>query len=488
MLSRGVADALDAAEPEHDRAIQLAALLGRVVATSEWAAVCADAQISPPDAVVDQLARQGLIRVDEGALAFTHELLRETVAKRATETGRHLEDHARCARVVAALYPSGYPDRAERVGEHLLAAGQTEAALGPLLEAAHERFNRTEYAATHALLTRRDDAIAGLGLGHDDPRWRAGAARRMTTCLMEGQALRGLEVAEEVLDSGSELQDATTGEALLTLGFVHCHHLQQPQEGIAYQRRSVEVYEALGDHSSAGRGVFTQAGPWLRTGNLPRAQEATEEAMRHFEACGDTRGVMAVWLMRGMIQMAAGDPVQARAYFLNVPPLCAGGQHPFDEARVQVNLGNAAITLGEVSAARAHYRECLRRSEALGIAWQALEARVGLVRCDLEEGLFEEARSILGPLRRAAEEERHIYVAMSSGLAAVAVAAGRRAWGAWDDAWAAYRAKREASPYMEKVVANLAETAARLAREAGDEARAAAADAEVAEWEQRLRR
>ncbi len=147
--------------PEHEgHALELAAVLGQQVDEEEWRAVCDLASVQFPTGLAGSLVEQRLARAGpDGRLAiwsFVHGLLRESLIRRARDNGRWDAHNRACANM---LHGRSGPGLAERLAGHLLASGEWERALGPLLDGARERMTEGAYSAAEELLDRRADTM-----------------------------------------------------------------------------------------------------------------------------------------------------------------------------------------------------------------------------------------------------------------------------------------------------------------------------------------
>ncbi len=175
-------DRLLADRPASDGlALELAAALGPAPDPEEWSQVCARANAHATPQLVDALLSVRLARApDEGAVGwrFAQGMFREALLRRARRAGRAAAHHMRCAEMLAASGDSGGADRPERLGRHLLAAGDPAAALRPLLEAARRHFETGACARAQLCLAEREGALTALAVGPGDPRHAEGTLLR----------------------------------------------------------------------------------------------------------------------------------------------------------------------------------------------------------------------------------------------------------------------------------------------------------------------
>jgi serine/threonine protein kinase/tetratricopeptide (TPR) repeat protein len=212
-------------------ALEVAAWIGREVDLAEWTAAC-----KVPDALPERLAEARLAAVTDGRLVFAHPMLREALQRSAEARGRAQDEHA----AIAAMLRER-PGQEARLGRHLLAAGQAEAALDPLLQPDLE------------LLDLRDEALTGLATPETDARWGEGWLRRAETLLGLARAAVALPVAQRLRDHArvqgwaSLLPDATR-----VLAQVHAA-LGDPAAADALLDEAIAMFEARGDAEGVAR-------------------------------------------------------------------------------------------------------------------------------------------------------------------------------------------------------------------------------------------
>jgi len=159
------------------RWLQIAATLGNPVATAEVVAACRHHGAPFRRGPFDRLVRRGLLlRTDDG-WAFTHGLLAESIQQGLPDDVRR-RLHRDCAHALQALGDQGGVVPSARIGRHLLAAGEPEAALQPLLDAVDRRYLTSAYEEALELLDGREEAVATLGLAPHDRRTLLGVLAR----------------------------------------------------------------------------------------------------------------------------------------------------------------------------------------------------------------------------------------------------------------------------------------------------------------------
>ncbi len=299
--------------PDSDRlCVQLAAVLGQEFDDLEWRDVCARAQVSPSLALVDRLLSERLIAMREygGEIAwgFAHGMLRETNELLAAEAGRLPELQRLCAEMLAER---GDPEPGERIGRHLLAAQEYEAALGPLLAGATVRREAGEFRNAELLLTDREEALRELRVPEADRRWVQGWV-----------LMASLEVERHRLDRASTLAahaQAVAAEA----GFVRLEGWARQVLGRVYGltgqleaafeqlREAASGAEAVGDAELAAACRAGQGMANLLQDKLEDAAACCRDARRSYADSGQSLGAASMSLQLSTITLRAGRPSEA---------------------------------------------------------------------------------------------------------------------------------------------------------------------------------
>jgi len=461
-------------------ALEIAATLGTAVDRREHLGACQAAGLAPPPELAESLVANRLaVRTEEG-WTFVHAMLRESVERLAREAGRGPAYHRACAAFLADRETAGERGVAERLGRHLVQAGELEAALGPLLRGARERRERSDYRGAQALLHQRDEILDTLGAAEDD-------ARRG-----EGWVLR----------ARIHLHQGTLGEV-----FRWAERAEAAAAGLGWTATRAEAVRLLGD---AAR----------RRGDLDRAAELYE---RCAALGGATNGAAASLWGLGDLARQRGGLERARALFARSEALFLELGDPHGVADHLIGLGDVARHTGDFATARRSYEEAGARFEELGNRYGVSRGINGLgeiarLSGDLPgaDGLYQGAASILASLRSADEvfpRFNRALVALALGdvaraagileecqvrleemgwgsllacvhLARLPCLAKSRDWSAWDGAFTLGAAAVRSARLIDPDIPWIAELAARTAEAAGQEARARAARELAAEQRQ----
>ena len=415
--------------PPQDRvALELAAALGPRVVTAEWEEVCAMAGVQPSRGLLSALLEQRLVRAPRQprlhGWSFAHAMLRESVERAAAEAGRREDHHRVCARMVAKR---SAPDR---LGRHLLAAGEAVDAVEALLRAARLRLAEGELREAEALLAEQELALAAAGLDPRD-RWAAeGRVIRAQLALILGRPDEAAELADEVGDVSREHGWSELSAAAGSVRARLAQYEGYPREGaVALVELLAEVEESANERAVAE--VRRDLGQLLtRSGEVAGAREHLEAALPVLERVGDSGDVGLASAALARVHRMAGDSARAAAWLSRAVDCfeAYGSRHL--QALAKLEQGDAARVRGDLAAASRHYRQARDELAEVG-ARESVWAEVLLGVVAVREGRLAEARAAFADFlgSQVASSRRD--------LAAVA-----RAWllatvaGEWDfDAW-----------------------------------------------------
>ena len=355
-------------------ALHVGCALGMETDRQDWIDTCARLGIAEP-AVVDELAdalcahRLAEPR-DSGisGLIFTHPLVWESLRRDAVDAGQWERVNRACAEMLADR-PSAHRLQ-ERLGLHLLAAGQLEESLAPLLAGARRSLDIGELSAAGALLDRRDEVMTELGVPPSDERWGEGRIARVRVLGNRGDFVQSQSVSSDLAEASRRHGwRAILPEALRYLG------LSQLKLGRLLESEAMfTLAEMTASQQDTDTARITVARCAMSRGTISRIRGSLDEALAalstscsHFEALGDRTGVAdckaeigAAWLTLTHRLDRAEDAIgEALALYEQL-----GNQVGI--ATCVNTLGDTHRRRGDLGAAERSYRRALTEFDRLG--------------------------------------------------------------------------------------------------------------------------
>ena len=448
---------------------ELAACLGADVDAAQWRAACRAAFLPVPDGLQGSLVSAGFARSTPEGWAFVQPMLRETLLRRARETGHHAALHRACASVLESegTLP---PETAARLGRHLVEAGEPGTAADLLECAVDELLDAGEFRAAAGAL---DDLDRALATGDPARRLRANIARTRIH-IHRGALTEAGHLAEHVVDAARALGRKDL-EASALLSWAHVARLEA-ETTCARERYGLaeSQFTAIGDDHGVASCLRARA--QMRGPGSPDSAERTrlfEAARERFVAAGDDVAVADCTRGLGQLAQARGDheaaerltsealaAFQAEDNMLGVA-LCVGG------------LAELARYRGDLEAAEVGYRRALSAYERIGSAAAILpQLNLGLVLLLRED--YPAARRVLDAARRELERygRRAWLAAVHANLLPCAAAAAD--WAAFDQHLETASALLEETGMADDDILWTLERATQLAAEQPERARAVA--------------
>ena len=451
-------------------ALEIAAALGPDVDRKEWETASRAVGSPAPPQLLDRLLASHLaVRTEEG-WRFVHPMLRESLERMAREAGRWPGHNRGCAAMLLGRAAAGERGIAERLGRHLLLAGQPAPAVDFLLRGAGERRETSDYAAAQSLLAQRDDVLQHLSAGRRDPRWGDGWVLRARIHLHQGQLDEVFRWAGRAVTGGTEAE------------WIHIRSDALRLLGDAARRRgnlkqAVELYErCLSTEAPHGvaASLWGLADVLRQRGDLERARELFDRSERLYEEIGDDHGMADHWIGLADLARQRRDAAGAESWYRKARDRFDALGNQYGVARSLNGLGEAARLRNDLARAGGLYLQSLGILERLSSA-DGLFPRVNLALVDLGGGRFGEAREGLEEIRRQLDGLGWggLLACVHAGL--LACAAQARAWGAWETSFGRLTELLAASGLQDPDITWCTELSAKLAEDAGREAWARAA-------------
>jgi eukaryotic-like serine/threonine-protein kinase len=465
-----VARLLEGQPPGARDALEIAATLSPFVDRREWESACRAAGIDCPidcqSSLLEELVTSRLaLRTEEG-WSFVHAMLRESVERMARDGGRLAGHHRACAAMLRERR-TGARGVAERLGRHLLLAGEREAALEPLLTGARERRETSDYPAALTLLADREAALEELGAPAADPRRGKGWVVRARIHLHQGELAEVFRWAERAETAGGEDWGAILSESLRLQG--DAARRRGDLDGAAHlYERCIALPE---NPHGAAASLWGLADVARQRGRTAEARTLFDRALLLYRAIGDEHGIADHTLGQADLARQRRDLAGAEDLYRRARDRFEALGNRYGVARGTNGLGEVARMRGDLVIARECYARSLSLLEELRSA-DAVFPRLNLALIHLAEARFRDAQEIL-------EESREILERWGWGglLAVVHVgllscAADARDWSAWDDHLDRSRAALGTSTALDPDIAACAELGGRLMDWAGQDTRA----------------
>lgn len=398
--------------------LEIAAILGPEVDADEWRQACDDPQgffgkRFPGDtalraSLVDRLLAESLATGTPARWSFAHTMLREALWASSRQGGRWQAQNLACAMMLWARSPSKLQSPAERLGTHLLEAGQLDQAIEPLLGAVEIRLMSAGPKPALALLDRLDAAMRGKV--HDsDKRWGPVLVNRARVLRGLGELSRAAESATQALISARRnAWGGSERHALHQLGLLA---LDLGQIDVAGERftelLTLATSTAAKRHVGLARAGLAEVD--RRKGRMDAAAKGLREAVEILEQAGDPNEAARVWRRmaaheedRGALGFAAKLYAEALAYNERLG-LSQG------VATCRFGLGRVHAKLGEPELAAHHLVDAVSRLDSLGDPAVG-DARALLVWCRVDHndlaGACRAARELSGALTALEHDAR----------------------------------------------------------------------------------
>ncbi len=353
--------------PEERSALQIAAVLGQEIDPLEWHAVCTRLGVPVPDDLLETLLSQRLATANEAGpewgWTFVHGMLRESIEQsaRQADESRWREYHLACAQL---MEEQNDPTMALRFGRHLLAAGQLEQALDPLLEAASSA--DLDARVAEGLLIEREQAADDLDLTPSDRRRSLGWLRRAEVLIAQGREQEAARWASRSLDAAETngWEDLTAGAFHLLAEIARLKH----RFGQSLQLRRRAVFHAIkgGDARRQANSMAGIGRLYLDVGNWPQAARAYQDALQIAKGSSFHATAADCLTSLGYIAVKTGRVSESDDYFLEAGDYVHRSGSRVQQAHLLNALADLARKRGDFAVAEEHSRDALRFYLATG--------------------------------------------------------------------------------------------------------------------------
>ena len=294
--------------------------MGAEVGLSEWRALLGGWD---PEPLADALLRARLARPAPRGWALVHGMLREVLAEQARQTGRLAQHHRACAGLLLAART---PPLQERLGHHLLAAGEPMRAFAHLMSAARAFDQQGISRAASRVVARAEDALDAMQVPTDD--------RRRCACRL-----------------------------LMALIEVRRHH---PRRWLDELRRWCDVAEAAGWTELEVEAHWILGEALQKSDQLDAAGAVLLAGLARAEAEGLQRLQQEIRAGLALLRMRRGDQAGATPLLQEIlaqPPLADA---PTVQLVARLNLASIARIQGDLPAAEAHAAQAIAAGRAAG--------------------------------------------------------------------------------------------------------------------------
>jgi serine/threonine protein kinase/tetratricopeptide (TPR) repeat protein len=458
---------LESQRPGAREALEIAAALGPFVDRREWEAACRTAGAPCPPELLEALVASRLaVRFEEG-WSFVHAMLRESVERMAREAGRFAAHHRACAAMLAPRAAAGERGVADRLGRHLVLAGERAAALGPLLAGASEHRGTSDYPAAQALIAEREQVLRELGIPEEHPYWGEGWVIRARIHLHQGRL-------EEVFRWAGRAEAVAAGswtpiraEALRLLGDAARRRGDLDRAASLYERCI-----ALPENVHGAAASFWGLGDVARQrGRREEAHAFFDRSLRLYREIGDEHGVADHGIALADLARQSHDLARAADLYRQTSARFEALGNRYGVARSLNGMGDIARFQGDLDTAIRRYRRSRTILEGLRSA-DAIFPRLNLALIELARQRFTAAEETLREARETLQGLGWGGLLSCVHVSLLACAAQARDWTEWDDHLARGAGALHESGLLDPDAAWCAEIAGRLTEWAGEPARA----------------
>ena len=408
-------------------ALEMAAMMGHRVEVEQWHAICVGASCYPSPDFLPVLQAAGLLEIhaDGHYWSFANAMVAECLVRLSKEADRWSYQNRVCAQI---LEDQRGPEISERRGLHLLAAGEWEACLEPLLEAAITRRDCSDYHVASQLLDARDEAMDHLGLPEVERRrvhswidrarlarveqklgpaqqWaeRAQATAKLAgwtglllrarrelafNALTRGQFRQANEIMEELLEKAQELADLEVIAASY-LGLVSLRMSKSDAKpAFEYAQKALAVFEELKDWSGQGHAYRGMGWSLLTQGQLREAREYLIIAQECYAKAGLKYGLAEVRNDLGEVYRKEGGFGVAESLYRSSISL----YRSIGAAKIltpRVNLALALLGQERLDEASSLLEDCLEASRQQGRRTYEAGVHLALGLCAARQGLWD---------------------------------------------------------------------------------------------------
>jgi tetratricopeptide (TPR) repeat protein len=382
------------------QSLELAAAQGRSVETSLWREACSRAGFDVGHQLVDQLIARGLALETKMGWEFAHGLLVESLQRRAETAGRWTDHHRIWADVLADEPSRGDGRLSARRAEHLLAAGDGEAALEPLMQTARRRGLLGNMTERYEALTRRQQVLDDLGVPTDDRRRVENETHMSAHMIAEERNEEARAVASRAYrlatDHGWHLIQARTLKTLAECAKDEGDY----QSAVDKLDEAIDAAKHIDDHRLVAALYADQSWLSLIQGDTERARTQLRECLVHAERVSADYWIVNAKYQMGQVEMSAGNREAAESFFNEA--LASARRHGLQrlEALCINSLGDFAKEDGDWKAALTRFEQFDQIASAVQIGRLSLLARLNMAQVHAVRGNTAKANQLTQAVSR----------------------------------------------------------------------------------------
>ncbi|QDG49674.1 tetratricopeptide repeat protein [Persicimonas caeni] len=456
--------------------LEIAAVLGGDVSMDEWQAICRLEAVPTVDRLLDALFEHGLARrTDEG-----WSLASQVLVKVLQDTPRLREHHLRCAEALEAMYPARTRGLQRRLGEHFAAAGEVDRALEALKLAVTDAIDFGDLDNARTVLEMREHLTEAAGLADDDRRRVQNWLLREKLELKEGNFEAASKLAQEALEVATRCGYVYERGFALTERGVLLSHTGERAESLECYQKAAAIFEQLGERNRLARALGELAVGYQANGDIDEAIASMLRAAKLFEEDGNLS-------MLAQCQVHLGGFFAGIDDFDRAEESLERAQQLTEQLGNQRLLGECYFYRGEVHRVRGELQEARRCFLNSVAAYQPIDrynpmlARLGVAVAELQLENYARAEALYERLLRQFRDAGVTHYECFALLGLACCAAHRHDWQTWDKLTQKLEERLSSARIVDHALYSLAEVAARLTTEAGQDERAAFAVALVEE-------
>lgn len=370
--------------------------------------------------IVERLVSGRLAAEREAGFTFAHGMIREAILSRGES--RRVEHHRACAAILRHV--KDQEPAAERIGRHLLQAGEVQEAIVPLLQGVVHRRDTAGARSALGLLATAEEALASLNLAERDRRWAEAWQLRAMLSAELGENAEAEKYANRVIAQEARSSWAPHAlDARLTMARMRASQglldAADKEFDLIIGRSTDPVQQGL---AHAERALIA-----ARKRDREGARSHTDQAVRLLRQAASSRALAECWRLVGTTALHAGNERQAEDALSRGLRLYRIRGNLIGQAECLAGLGRAATRRREVPLAEERLRQAIHLYEVAGNS-DVVRPKADLARLRVEDARYEEARDLLSNLRLQMSRQGRLGAIEGIGAMQLAAAAGCLDW------------------------------------------------------------